>query len=70
MNTRVNPDDVLTRDEVAELLGVDAEYVRKLLGRRGVTEVRGYRRADVEPLIDRTSRQGRRNDLPVPSDEA
>lgn len=60
-------DELLTRDEVAALLGRDPEYVRKFLKRRGVAEQRGYRRSDVEPLIGYESQQGRRTDLLQPA---
>lgn len=60
------PDELLSRDQVAELLGLDPEYVRKFLSRRGVQEQRGYRRSDVEPLIGYQPRQGCRTDLHGP----
>lgn len=61
------PDELLSRDEVADLLGIDPDYVRKFLTRRGVQEQRGYRRSDVEPLIGYQSQQGRRTDLHRPT---
>lgn len=56
-------DPLMTRDEVAELLGVDPDYVRKLLARYGITEVRGYPRDAVEALPARRTGQGARTDL-------
>lgn len=63
-------DELLTRDDVAKLLGRDPEYVRKFLKRRGVAEQRGYRRSEVEPLIGYQSQQGRRTDLLQPATPA
>ena len=56
-------DDVLTRDEVAALLRIDPEYVRKLMTRKGIRA--GYSRASVEALARTNWRagQGRRTDL-------
>lgn len=66
-------DPLLTTQQVADLLGVKPSYVRKLLGRYGVTEQRGYARADVEAfrrVYERRSGQGRRTDLqPSPHTE-
>lgn len=58
---------LLTRDQVAKLLGRDPEYVRKFLARRGIQEQRGYRRSEVEPLIGYQPQQGRRTDLLKPA---
>lgn len=52
---------LMSRDEVAAHLGIDPEYVRKLLSRHGITEQRGYPRDAVENL--QRPGQGRRTDL-------
>jgi len=53
--------ELLSRDEVAALLGISPESVRKSLGRYGITELRGYPRGEVERL--RRLGRGRRGDL-------
>jgi hypothetical protein len=60
------PDELLSRAQVAELLGLELDYVRKFLARRGIQEQRGYRRSEVEPLKDYERKQGRRTDLLTP----
>lgn len=60
-------DEILSRDQVAELLDIEPDYVRKFLARRGVQEQRGYRRADVEPLVGYQRKQGYRTDLHGPA---
>jgi hypothetical protein len=62
-------DELLSRDQVAELLGKDPDYVRKFLRRRGVRHIEGYWRSEVEPLIGYQSRQGYRTDLHGSTDE-
>lgn len=51
----------MSRDEVAALLGIAPESVRKTLGRHGITELRGYPRDQVEGL--RRWGRGHRVDL-------
>jgi predicted ArsR family transcriptional regulator len=49
----------MTRDEVADLLGIKPNSVRDTLRRYGITEQRGYLRAAVESL-ERPGRGRRR----------
>lgn len=51
----------MSRDEVAELLGIKPNSVRDTLRRYGITEQRGYPRAAVERL--QRLNQGRRTDI-------
>jgi hypothetical protein len=44
---------LLTRDQAAARLGINPEYVRKLMARRGVPEERGY----PETAVDDIARQ-------------
>lgn len=61
----MSDDPLLTTQQVADLLGVKPTYVRKLLGRYGVTEERGYRESLVKaiPYVGWRHGQGRRTDL-------
>lgn len=54
----------MTREEVAELLGISPESVRKTLSRHGITEQRGYPREAVENL--QRPPRGYRTDLHGP----
>jgi hypothetical protein len=54
-------DDLMSRDEVAALLGVKPESVRSILRGYGIRELRGYPRAAVEGL--RRPGRGARTDL-------
>lgn len=54
--------ELLSREEVAEILGISPESVRSTLRRYGISEIRGYRRDQVEGL--QRVGQGRRTDLP------
>lgn len=53
--------ELLSTTEVAELLGIAPQSVRSTLRRYGITEKRGYARAEVEAM--RRHGQGRRTDL-------
>lgn len=53
--------DLITRDEVAALLGISPDSVRKTLSRYGITEQRGYPRDQVLAL--QRKGQGHRTDL-------
>lgn len=53
--------DLMPRDEVAALLGIDPEAVRSTLRRYGITEQRGYPRQQVMAL--QRPGQGARTDL-------
>jgi hypothetical protein len=53
--------NLMSRDEVAEALGIDPESVRSTLRRYGVTELRGYPRVAVNH-VERVG-QGARTDL-------
>ena len=55
------PDPLMSREEVAALLGISPESVRSTLRRYGITEVRGYPRDQIEKL-HRPGR-GHRTDL-------
>lgn len=57
-------DPLMSRDEVAKLLGISPESVRKTLGRLGITEQRGYPREAVENL--KRPGRGHRTDLHGP----
>lgn len=52
---------VMTRDEVAEYLGISPESVRSALRPYGITARRGYLRSEIEGL--ERNGQGRRTDL-------
>jgi len=54
----------MSREEVAELLGISPESVRKTLSRYGITEQRGYPREAVENL--KRPGRGHRTDLHGP----
>lgn len=54
-------DPLMSREEVAALLGIKPDSVRSTLRRYGITELRGYPRAQVENL--QRAGQGRRTDL-------
>lgn len=58
--------ELMTRDEVAALLGISPESVRSTLRRYGITEQRGYPRDQVESL--RPVGQGTRTDLRFPDE--
>lgn len=64
-------DPLLTTQQVADLLGIQPSYVRKLLGRYGVTEERGYRESLVKaiPYVGWRAGQGRRTDLYPPTEQ-
>jgi hypothetical protein len=57
----MNEDALMTREEVATLLGISPESVRKTMHRYGITERRGYPRSEVEGL--RRPGRGARTDL-------
>jgi hypothetical protein len=52
---------VMTRDEVAQYLGISPESVRSALRPYGITARRGYLRSEIEGL--ERNGQGRRTDL-------
>jgi hypothetical protein len=54
-------DPLMSREEVAELLGIAPESVRSTLRRYGIHHVSGWPRSEVE-AIERAG-QGRRTDL-------
>jgi hypothetical protein len=54
---------LMSRDEVAALLGIDPEAVRSTLRRYGIRELRGYPREAVEREMKNYPQQGRRTDL-------
>lgn len=54
-------DNLMTREEAAEVLGVAPESVRHVLRRYGITEERGYPRDQVLAL--KRKGRGRRTDL-------
>lgn len=54
-------DDLMTREEAAEVLGVAPDSVRHVLRRYGITEARGYPRDRVLAL--RRKGRGHRTDL-------
>lgn len=56
-------DTLMTRDEVADLLGIAPDSVRSTLRRYGVREERGYPRDEVHRVAQMHPRQGRRTDL-------
>lgn len=65
MATRGKSDEpLMSRDEVAALLGIKPESVRSTLRRYGITEHRGYPRRQVENL--RRPGRGWRTDLKPP----
>lgn len=53
--------NLMTRDEVAELLGISPESVRSTLRLYGVSEVRGYPKVAVKAI--KRLGQGHRSDL-------
>lgn len=55
---------LMSRDEVAELLGIKPNSVRDTLRRYGITEQRGYPREAVEKL--QRPKRGYRTDLHGP----
>lgn len=55
--------ELMSREEVADLLGIDPESVRSTLRRYGVREERGYPRDEVLRAAQMRPRQGRRTDL-------
>lgn len=60
------PDDpLLSTEAAAALLGVDRNYLRKLAGRYGIKEERGWRKSLIEmiPRVGWQAGQGRRTDL-------
>lgn len=57
----VNDNELMSREEVAELLRIKPNSVRDTLRRYGITEHRGYPRAEVEAL--QRPGQGARTDL-------
>jgi CO/xanthine dehydrogenase Mo-binding subunit len=48
----------LTREQVAELLGIDPESVRTVMAREGFKERRGYLEAEVMELYHRRMKGG------------
>lgn len=52
---------LMTRDEVAELLGINPESVRSTMRRYGISEQRGYPRDQVTKL--KLKGRGRRTDI-------
>ena len=61
------PDPLMSREEVAALLGISPESVRSTLRRYGITEVRGYPRTQIEKL-ERPGK-GHRTDLKRKADQ-
>lgn len=59
-------DDLMSREEAAEVLGVSPESVRHVLRRYGITEERGYPRDKVLAL--KRKGRGRRTDLQKDAD--
>lgn len=57
----------MTRDEVAEYLGISPESVRSALRPYGITARRGYLRREIESL--KRSGRGRRTDLAANEEE-
>ncbi|MCW2719026.1 hypothetical protein [Pseudonocardia sp.] len=63
-------DPLMSREEVAALLGIKPNSVRDVLRRRGITEQRGYPREAVEALdYVKRAGQGRRTDLSPTTEE-
>ena len=58
---------LMTRAEVAALLGISPDSVRNTLARAGIGEVRGYPRELVERLAERRPMRGYRTDLHGPA---
>lgn len=58
MGSRKSMTDLMTREDVAELLGIDPESVRSTLRRSGITEQRGYSR---EPVLSLHRQRQRAN---------
>jgi hypothetical protein len=61
---------LMTRAEVAAMLGISPDSVRNTLARAGITEERGYPRERVERLAERRPMRGYRTDLHGPADHS
>lgn len=63
MTEQHDDDDLMTRDEVAHLLGIDPNSVRSTMRRYGIRLLRGYPRSLVLERLKDYPQQGKRTDL-------